>query len=223
MAKRLTEQQKDEIKILFVNGEELDSLKKKFDVSKLTIIRNLKKSLGDIEYKTLIKKYGKSKDSKFLNEEINIEKGSNNRNNISKIKQDKLSPRKSNQDLYLDQPLIEITPLIEEISSERQKDISSIPISNMSFPEIVYMNVDKNFELEIKLLKDYLDWTFLPQDDLNRKTIEIFLDIKKAKLKCSKDQKVIKVPNTNVFKVANKILLDKGISRIVCGNDLIAL
>ena len=223
MAKRLTEQQKDEIKILFVNGEELDSLKKKFDVSKLTIIRNLKKSLGDIEYKTLIKKYGKSKDSKFLNEEINIEKGSNNRNNISKLKQDKLSPRKSNQDLYLDQPLIEITPLIEEISSERQKDISSIPISNMSFPEIVYMNVDKNFELEIKLLKDYLDWTFLPQDDLNRKTIEIFLDIKKAKLKCSKDQKVIKVPNTNVFKVANKILLDKGISRIVCGNDLIAL
>jgi len=223
LAKRLTEQQKDEIKILFVNGEELDSLKKKFDVSKLTIIRNLKKSLGDIEYKTLIKKYGKSKDSKFLNEEINIEKGSNNRNNISKIKQDKLSPRKSNQDLYLDQPLIEITPLIEEISSERQKDISSIPISNMSFPEIVYMNVDKNFELEIKLLKDYLDWTFLPQDDLNRKTIEIFLDIKKAKLKCSKDQKVIKVPNTNVFKVANKILLDKGISRIVCGNDLIAL
>ena len=223
MAKRLTEQQKDEIKILFVNGEELDSLKKKFDVSKLTIIRNLKKSLGDIEYKTLIKKYGKSKDSKFLNEEINIEKGSNNRNNISKLKQDKLSPRKSNQDFYLDQPLIEITPLIEEISSERQKDISSIPISNMSFPEIVYMNVDKNFELEIKLLKDYLDWTFLPQDDLNRKTIEIFLDIKKAKLKCSKDQKVIKVPNTNVFKVANKILLDKGISRIVCGNDLIAL
>ena len=85
------------------------------------------------------------------------------------------------------------------------------------------MKVDKNFELEIKLLKDYLDWTFLPKDELNRKTIEVFKDIKKAKINCNKDQKVINVPNTNVFKVAKKILLDKGITRIVCGEDLIAL
>ena len=127
------------------------------------------------------------------------------------------------EDSYLDQPLIEITPLIQEISSDMQKDLSSIPISSMCFPKILYMTVDKNFELEIKPLKDFLDWNFLPQEDLKRKTIEVFLDIKEAKIKCNKDQKVIKIPNTNVFQIVNHILLSKGISRIVCGSNLVAL
>ncbi len=223
MAKRLTDKQKDEIKTLFVNGEEIDSLKKKFDVSKLTIVRNLKKLLGDKEYKAFLKKDRKYINRKGPNEEVMIDIESYESNNTLKLKQEIPTHEISNNYFYVDQPLIEITPLIEEVSSERQKDISSIPIASMSFPKIVYMKVDKNFELEIKLLKDYLDWTFLPKDELNRKTIEVFKDIKKAKINCNKDQKVINVPNTNVFKVAKKILLDKGITRIVCGEDLIAL
>tara|TARA_B100000575_G_C23020080_1_gene587397 strand:- start:355 stop:1026 length:672 start_codon:yes stop_codon:yes gene_type:complete len=223
LAKRLTDKQKDEIKTLFVNGEEIDSLKKKFDVSKLTIVRNLKKLLGDKEYKAFLKKDRKYINRKGPNEEVMIDIESYESNNTLKLKQEIPTHEISNNYFYVDQPLIEITPLIEEVSSERQKDISSIPIASMSFPKIVYMKVDKNFELEIKLLKDYLDWTFLPKDELNRKTIEVFKDIKKAKINCNKDQKVINVPNTNVFKVAKKILLDKGITRIVCGEDLIAL
>ena len=222
MAKRLTEKQKEEIKTLFINGEELDSLKNKFQVSKLTIIRNLKKILGDSEYKNSLKKDAKSNKKKFHEKEI-INKQIKINTDISYIEQNESSSEYESKDPLTDQPLIEITPLIEEISSDRQKDISSIPIALMSLPKIVYMNVDKNFELEIKLLKDYLDWTFLPQDDLNRKTIEVFLDIKKAKIKCNNNQKVIKIPNTNVFKVTKRFLLDKGISRIVCGDDLIAL
>tara|TARA_B100000963_G_scaffold356522_1_gene376774 strand:+ start:797 stop:1468 length:672 start_codon:yes stop_codon:yes gene_type:complete len=223
LAKRLTDKQKDEIKTLFVNGEEIDSLKKKFDVSKLTIVRNLKKLLGDKEYKAFLKKDRKYINRKGPNEEVMIDIESYESNNTLKLKQEIPTHEISNNYFYVDQPLIEITPLIEEVNSERQKDISSIPIASMSFPKIVYMKVDKNFELEIKLLKDYLDWTFLPKDELNRKTIEVFKDIKKAKINCNKDQKVINVPNTNVFKVAKKILLVKGITRIVCGEDLIAL
>ena len=77
------------------------------------------------------------------------------------------------------------------------------------------MIVDKKIELEIKYLKDYPDWQFLSQDELNRKTIEIFFDLKNAKRFCNKEQKVIKVPNTDVFKIVAPILLSKGISRIV--------
>ena len=196
----------------------------KFEVSKLTIIRNLKKLLGENEYKNFlnrnIKSNKKNKNSKL---KASSQKDIRQKNSNSKIKQDKSFFDSDNTDPFLDQPLIEITPLIQEISSDMQKDLSSIPISSMSFPTILYMNVDKNFELEIKLLKDYLDWNFLPQDDLNRKTIEVFLDIKEAKIKCNKDQKVIKIPNTNVFQIVNHILLSKGISRIVCGNNLVAL
>jgi hypothetical protein len=85
------------------------------------------------------------------------------------------------------------------------------------------MVVDKKIELEIKLLKDFPEWEFLPDDDLNRKTIEIFFDINLAKKSCKKEQKVVKVPNTNVFQIAAPQLISKGISRIVCAENLIAL
>jgi len=223
LAKRLTEIEKNEIKTLFINGEGFDFLTKKFEVSKLTIIRNLKKLLGENQYKNFLNKNIKSNKKKNSNVKINIQKDINPNNIDSPDNHVKSSFDSDIKDSYLDQPLIEITPLIQEISSDMQKDLSSIPISSMCFPKILYMTVDKNFELEIKPLKDFLDWNFLPQDDLKRKTIEVFLDIKEAKIKCNKDQKVIKIPNTNVFQIVNHILLSKGISRIVCGNNLVAL
>ena len=88
---------------------------------------------------------------------------------------------------------------------------------------MVYMIVDKRIELEIKYLKDYPDWQFLSDEELNRKTIEIYNDLKIAKSFCNKEKKVIKVPNTDVFKIVAPILLARGISRIVNADKLIAL
>ena len=85
------------------------------------------------------------------------------------------------------------------------------------------MIVDKKIELETKLLKDYPEWQFLSQEDLNRKTIKIYYDLKIAKRFCNKEQKVIKVPNTNVFKIASPFLKSQGITRIVGEDQLIAL
>ena len=73
-----------------------------------------------------------------------------------------------------------------------RKDLSSIPISKIDFPKIVYMIVDKKIELEIKLLKDYPEWQFLSQEDLNRKTIEIFFDLKLQKDLVIKNKKLLK-------------------------------
>ena len=53
-------------------------------------------------------------------------------------------------------------------------ELSSVSLSEVDFPKVVYMIVDKKIELEIKLLKDFPEWGFLPLNDLNRKTIEIF-------------------------------------------------
>ena len=118
---------------------------------------------------------------------------------------------------------MEIHPLNYEIENAPQKDLSSIPISEINFPNTVFMVVDKNIELETKYLKDYPEWEFLPENDLNRKTIEIFDDIKIARNFCKKEQKVIKVPNTEVFRIVAPILLSKGISRIVSSNQVIDL
>ena len=72
-------------------------------------------------------------------------------------------------------------------------------------------------------MKDYPEWQFLPNEDLDRKTIEIYLDLKLAKRACSKEQKVIKVHNTDVFRIVSPILISRGISRIVSADKLIAL
>ena len=117
----------------------------------------------------------------------------------------------------------EIAPIDYAIDNFSRKELSSVPISEVDFPKMVYMIVDKKIELEIKLLKDFPEWDFLPNEDLNRKTIEIFFDLNLAKRSCNKEQKVLKVPNTGVFRIAAPLLLKKGISRIVCAENLIAL
>ena len=85
------------------------------------------------------------------------------------------------------------------------------------------MIVDSKIELQTKLLKDYASWSFLPEDDLNRNTIEIFSDQKSAKKFCSQNQKVIKVPNPNVFLIASENLKRRGISRIIFDQLLLSL
>ena len=64
---------------------------------------------------------------------------------------------------------------------------------------------------------------FLSEEDLNRNTIEIFYDLKTARRSTKKDQKVIKIPNSDIFEIAAPILLSRGISRIVSSEVLIAL
>ena len=61
----------------------------------------------------------------------------------------------------LNSHFVEITPLDYEIENSPQKDLSSVPISEIDFPKVVYMIVDKKIELEIKYLKDYPEWQFL--------------------------------------------------------------
>ena len=84
------------------------------------------------------------------------------------------------------------------------------------------MLVDNKIELTPKLLKDYPEWSFLPETDLSRKTIQIFSDPKEARKYCSKNQKAIKIPNSNVFLLVKDSLKKKGISRIIFNDSLLS-
>ena len=227
MAKRLTEKQKEEIKINFLDNQSIDNLSEKFNCSKTTIIRNLKKNLGELKYKELIRK------SKSLKEKPKTKK--NQINNLLKTNLDNddfnndqkaykvLTENTTSSNFAPIDSFFEIAPVDFEIDNSSRKELSSVPLSEVDFPAVVYMIVDKKIELEIKLLKDFPEWEFLPQDDLDRKTIEIFFDLNLAKKSCQKEQKVLKVPNTDVFRIAAPALISKGISRIVCPETLIAL
>lgn len=220
MAKRLSEEQKKRITKYFLEGKTLDELADEFDFTKTTISRNLKKYLGDKKFKELNVK-DKSENIILNNEENEkyISHGGNNKNSLEQ----KNTIENYEDDYFSTTSFMEITPLDYEIDNLPQKDLSSVSISDVNFPNTVYMVVDKKIELEVKYLKDYADWQFLSKDELNRKTIEIHEDLKKAKRFCNKEQKVIKIPNTNVFKIVAPFLLSRGISRIVNADRLIAL
>ncbi len=223
MARRLTEQQIEEIIKCFEDGINLDLLSERFNCTKLTVIRNLKKNLGELKYIDLLNKnkslIGKSKTNKIQSNDLLKTNIDNTELNELKVFNENVAA--SNFDPC--DTFLEIAPLDYEIDISSRKELTSVPISEVDFPKVVYMIVDKKIELEIKLLKDFPKWDFLPDNDLKRKTIEIFFDLNLAKRSCNRDQKVLKVPNTDVFRIAAPILLDKGISRIVCQENLIAL
>ena len=213
VAKRLTENQKWEIIKSFTEGKSVTFLSKEFNCSNLTIIRNLKKHFGELVYKRMVE------NNKTLQEESSLDKEKLHKKSDIKISNEKINK----VEISHDASFIEIAPLDYEIESSMRKELASVNLSNIDLPKQVYMIVDKKIELEIKLLKDYPEWQFLPIDDLNRKTIEIYSDLKIAKRLCSKEQKVIKVPNTDVFRIASPFLIARGISRIVSADNLIAL
>ena len=168
MAKRLSEIQKKEIIQSFTNGDTIDELSEKFKCTKLTITRNLKKDLGEEIYKDLIKK-NKSIKKSISSEEKNFNYESDNKLNNEKNKPVFNSLGDSSEDykeeLIIENQFMEIAPLNYDIDKTPQKDLSSVPISDIDFPKVVYMIVDKKFELETKLLRDYPDWQFLSENE----------------------------------------------------------
>ena len=227
MAKKVSEKEKQELVMGFLNGQAIEDLAEKFNISKITITRHLKKEISEHEYKEIIKKSkslekqsetNKSQTANLLKANFDNEDIRNDSNYPNVLNENKTSSNFEPIDSFF-----EIAPVDYEIDNSSRKELSSVSLSEVDFPRVVYMVVDKKIELEIKLLKDFPEWQFLPKDDLCRKTIEIFFDLDLAKRSCNKEQKVLKVPNTDVFRIASPVLIAKGISRIVCAENLIAL
>ena len=223
MPKRLSDTQKKEIIKGFLNGESIDNLSENFGYTKLTISRNIKKSIGSELFNNLNKNLKSSKEVNLNKENVNTNYSNKEKplanKNISEGADNQVFPEDNS---LQDTSFIEIPPLDFQIDVESRKEVSSIPIDEITLPKVVFMIVDKKIELETKLLKDYPEWQFLPEKDLNSKTIEIYSELKDAKRDCKKDQKVIKIPNTNVFKKVSKIMIAKGISKLISDKQLIA-
>tara|TARA_B100000212_G_scaffold318357_1_gene274735 strand:- start:311 stop:991 length:681 start_codon:yes stop_codon:yes gene_type:complete len=222
VAKRLTEKQKQEIIKLFFSGINVDSISKQYNCTKLTVSRNLKKNLGESKYKELAEKSKLINDKRKINDYVNFNAIEDNANIKKKVNKSNFG-KKAKEESFKIPEFVEVTPLLDNFDNLLQKDLSSVPLSTIDFPKTVFMIVNKNVELEVRYLSDFPKWQFLSQDELKRKTIEIYFDLKIAKSYCGKEQKVIKVPNTQVFQLVAPILLSRGISRIVSSDKLIAL
>ena len=208
MSKKVSESNKKDFIQSFISGEKIKNISLKFGFSIPTIIRQLKNNLGEFEYEKIkIANKNKKKNFKLFDVES------------SEIDNKKIVESVINYE----NKFIEIAPIDVEFDLDNQKELSSKPLAEVNLPKLVYIIVSSKIELHTKLLKEYHDWHFLPAEDLERKTIEIFFDLKSAKRLCNKDQKVIKVPNSNIFKIVAPILINRGISRIISESRLISL
>ena len=203
LPKKVSEIEKNQIIMAFKKGLSIKELSLKYNFSLQTITRHLKNNLDQSIFEK-IKNQGNIKVSNHLKvKDKNIL-------DTEKIEKDNHS-------------FVELIPISENIEFEKQQEISSIPLIDANLPKVVFMIIDKKIELDIKLLKDFAEWQFLPEEDLKRKTIRIFSDQKKGKKICTLNQKLIKVPNSNVFALVSDKLISKGITRIIFDDLLVAL
>ena len=216
MPKKLSELQKQEISKSFIEGSEIKKISEIYSFSSQTIIKQLKKILGEQTYQEY--KLINSKKRSNIKEQFKNKKVSRKENIKKKNVENQKYSKDNNQDTF-----IELIPLNEHIELEKRKELSSIPITEFDLPEIVYMLVDKKIELDPKILKEYTDWKFMPEKDLSRLTLEIFSNQKKAKICCSKNQKIIKIPNSKVISTVSRFLKAKGITRIIYEDSLLSL
>ena len=129
---------------------------------------------------------------------------------------------KNNQNF--DDNFEEIAPLVSGFDYDLQKQKSDFEILDFEcLPESVYMIVDKKVELDLQLISDLPEWSFLPENELQRKAILLFSNQRSAKRICSRSQRVIKIPNTSVFKLSQSYLISKGITRLILEDSIIGL
>ena len=138
------------------------------------------------------------------------------------LNNENLEEDKNNQNS--DNTFQEIIPLISSLDFDqntKQSDFEILKYENL--PESVYMIVDKKVELELQPISGLPEWSFLPENELQRNAILLFTNQRSAKRLCSRNQRVIKIPNTRIFKLSKSYLIAKGITRLILEDSIIGL
>ena len=226
--RRLTKIQKDEIVEAYRGGENTNTLAEKYSCSANTINRTVKTILSHSEYKLLKEKRLKVSNKKLepvnnvssaFKEEDFENLNSFNSSHAEVYEEEK--PKRNEDDFY-NTDFEEIVPLISSFDFEK-KELGFEICNQEILPDSVYMIVDKKVELEVKPISDFPEWSFLPENELKRNAILLFSNQRSAKRSCSRNQRVIKIPNTRVFEVSKSYLFSKGITRLILEDSIIAL
>ncbi len=237
VAAKLTEIIKKEMLERFLKGNSLSSISKEFGCTPSTVTRAVKLFLTEGEFAELKNNRIKNK----IHQRTTIANSPSAHNQSSEKPSlnshepksivgtiDKLSEiSDSGASMYFNsndaEAFTEIIPLGIEPFSDVQKEVACKPLRSNSLPDTVFILISKNNELESKPLRDLSEWSFLPDKDQDRLAIPLFLTHRDAKRICSRNQKVLKVPNSNVFFVSLPYLISKGITRLIIDQSLISL
>lgn len=253
ISKRLTKEEKNKIVEGFRDGNSPNELAQKFSCSSNTINRTVKSLIPEKEYTFLkekrlkenntknklfsrdlktsdtedldnIKSYKKEEDPFGLSSSSEISSGQEPPDSsLGEIKD-----TEQIVDTTLNQFSVNNFEVIAPLASgfDLDHDIQKVECKTLDkelLPESAYMIVDKKVELESQSISDLPEWSFLPDDELKRQAILLFPNQRSAKRSCSRNQRVIKIPNTDIFLISRPYLISKGITRLILEDSLIAL
>ena len=167
------------------------------------------------------------KQSMYLDEDTSVVKTNDKdklRLDISTDDQNKRNDYIEENNQKFDNDFEEIAPLVSSFDFDLESEKLDFEIlSYESLPDSVYMVVDKKVELDLQPISELPEWNFLPENELQRNAILLFSNQRSAKRSCSRNQRVIKIPNTSIFKLSKPYLIAKGVTRLILEDSIIGL
>ena len=122
-----------------------------------------------------------------------------------------------------DEVFQEVAVLPVDLPQVSRKQVSSLPFATCVLPDSVYMLVDKTVELDPRPVSDFPELGVVDPEEQSLQALCLYASPRSAKRQCGRSQRVIKVPDTQVFERTTRYLIARGITRLVLEGALYAL
>ena len=117
----------------------------------------------------------------------------------------------------------EVAVLPVDLPQVNTQAVPCQPFAAGVLPDSVYMLVDKTVELDPRPLSDFPELGVCDPQQQALQALCLFTSPRTAKRQCGRSQRVIKVPDTQVFAITTRHLVARGITRLLVEGALYAL
>jgi transposase-like protein len=112
----------------------------------------------------------------------------------------------------------------DRLLTPERSHLQVIPLSQATLPRTCYIVIDKFAELIVRPLKDFAELGQIPGEEIQQRTLPIFDNHRVAKrFSNQRTQRVIKVPDSQVFYKTIQHLRSKGIARLLVDGNIYSL
>ncbi|WP_448599311.1 hypothetical protein [Thermoleptolyngbya sp.] len=124
-----------------------------------------------------------------------------------------------------DDPLIDAAVELDDLTGGLHSNmpLHIAPLSEAKLPKSCYLVVDRTSDLVTRPLKDFAGLGLIPDDQEEERTLPVFDNHRVAKRYVRRMQRVVKVPDGQVFLKASPYLQAKGITRLLIDGRVYSL
>ena len=101
--------------------------------------------------------------------------------------------------------------------------VGALAWGSASLPSSAYMLVEKSVELQPQVLRELPELGLLSEEEQQRQALVLYVNPRQAKRLCGRNQRVIRIPDIQVFELTASKLAAQGITRVVVEGSLFAL